>query len=77
MTVFASLQVQPGRASVGRQEQAAAGIALKFVDQPLPQFLRHRTVKADEGKASLLQEGLDQVEHCGPFREEKHLTVLF
>src|SRR5438094_1079044 len=43
--------------------------------QPLSQFLRHRTIKTDEGKAALLQERFDQVEHCGSFREEKDLTL--
>src|SRR5437899_1986146 len=72
-----SLQVQPGRAGVCRQEQTAAGIALKIVDQSLPQLLWHRTIEADEGKTALLQERLDQIEHRGPFREEEHLAVLF
>src|SRR6266566_5106226 len=36
------LQVQPGRAGTRRQEQAAAGIALKFVDEPLPERVWRR-----------------------------------
>src|SRR5207248_2629006 len=69
------LQVQSGRARVCRQEQTALGIVLKLVDQSLPEFLRHRTVKANKAEVAFLEERLDQVEHL--VHSEKSSTLRF
>ena len=71
------LQIESRRAGVGREEEAAAWIMLKLMDQLLPLFLRHRAIEPDGVEFEALDPLPDEVQHGRPFGEEHDFAPVF
>src|SRR5262245_66040869 len=71
------LQVEPGRACVGREEYAACRVTLKLVHQLLPLALWDGSVQPDAIELQSLDLPFDQCEHSRPLGEEHNLALLF
>ena len=71
-----SLKVEPRRARVGREEEAAGGIVLKLMDQLLALFLRDGAIEPHGIELEPLDPLSDEIQHRRPFGEEHDLARI-